>query len=72
MTKKEIVNTRALVEQCHGEIGGLKPKLEEKANKALTRSRRLSACGVNPTFPSILHTSLCWWLSSSKWMRAMP
>jgi len=59
MTKKEIVNTRALVELCHGEIEDLKPKLEEKENKAPTRSRRLSACGVSPTFPLFFTPSHC-------------
>jgi len=49
-TKKEIVDTEALIERYRSEIEDLKRKLEDKEKEAPTRSRRLSAREVNPDF----------------------
>jgi len=46
-TKKEIVDTEALIERYRNEIEDLKRKLEEKEKEAPTMSRRLSAREVS-------------------------
>jgi len=46
-TKKEIVDTEALIERYRNEIEDLKRKLEEKEKEAPARSRRLSAREVS-------------------------
>ena len=51
-TKKEIVDTEALIERYRNEIEDLKRRLEEKEKDAPARSRRLSAREVSPIRPS--------------------
>ena len=49
-TKKEIVDTEALIERYRNEIEDLKRKLEDKEKEAPTRTRRLSAREVSRAF----------------------
>jgi centromeric protein E len=57
-TKKEIVDTEALIERYRNEIEDLKRRLEDKEKDAPARSRRLSAREVSPIRSFFPHMSV--------------